>query len=93
MTPSNPVAAAWPCTPEMKDCSAKAAAAIMIRSGCAAAAYGHQAESGDAPFPSDKAFWERVASESDRIASWAVQGLGITGPAATTEAVLKIAAP
>jgi hypothetical protein len=26
-------------------------------------------------------FWSRVADESRRIASWAIQGLGIVGPA------------
>ena len=50
----------------------------MIRSGSMNADYPGD---GQDRSPEDEAFWDRVYRESDRIADWAVQGLGITSRA------------
>lgn len=68
----------WPTTGELVGCSANTIAAIMIREGALNADFPGDGEDRS---PEDKAFWDRVFREADRIASWTVDGLAITGKA------------
>ena len=68
----------WPTAGELVGCSANTVAAIMIREGALNADFPGDGEDRK---PEDEAFWERVRLEADRIASWAIEGLAITGNA------------
>ena len=76
--PSTPATANWPAKPEVTGCSAQSIATLMIRAGALDADYPGDGEDRS---PEDDAFWERVHREAHRIASWTVDGLGITGRA------------
>lgn len=68
--------ALWPAEAHVAECDAAACAAVVIGSGAENADY-----TGGTRDRKDDLFWNRVHAERDRIASWAVQGLGITGRA------------
>lgn len=74
----NAAGASWPAEDHVEGCSANAVATIAIAQ---AAADADHPEDGSDRKPEDEAFWERVRLEANRIASWAVDGLGITGKA------------
>ena len=69
-------AAAWPAEDYVADCNANKLAKHTIMHGSKDADYSHRKRSDE-----NTAFWDRVHSEADRIASWGIQGLAITGPA------------
>lgn len=71
----------WPCAPCFVDCDPTSVAAIMIRAACNDAPYGDDDLSENQIGKSAVTFWEQVSTHADRIASWAVQGLGIVGRA------------
>lgn len=76
------IPAMWPAKPEVVACDPVAVASLMIKSGCDEMPYaGIDQSEGEKPSASDMRFWGKVYKEADRIASWAIQGLGITGRA------------
>ena len=75
------VAAVWPAdTSCVIDCDPVAIATIMIKSGCADAPYAGRDVDNPAwtPTSSEIAFWDKVSANADRIAKWALSGLGIS---------------
>ena len=76
--------ALWPATPEVAGCDPVAVAAMAIRSACDDAPYHPDCLSPDGkPYAGRVAFWDKVQGEAERIARWALQGLGITERAIT----------
>ncbi|RWB08808.1 hypothetical protein [Mesorhizobium sp.] len=75
--------AAWPSGREVVNCDPVAVAGLAIMSGARDAPYADDQN----PSTAEIAFWDRVAEERERIASWAVQGLSIQGRAVTAEEV------
>ena len=75
---TDPAGTFWPTESYLEGCSANTVAIIAIAQGAADADY---PEDGSDRTPEDKAFWDRVRREADRIASWAVDGLAIKGKA------------
>ena len=60
----------------MHNCEPQKMVALAIHGGA-----NHEIGGDSDLTPADRAFWERVVAESDRIATWAVNGLAITGRA------------
>lgn len=72
----------WPADTSCVGCAPLALAKLGIMSGASNAPY-LDLDEGAEPDPGELSFWERVRKERERIARWAVSGLGITGRAAT----------
>jgi len=82
-----PIVATWPAADScIVDCDAVAVASTAIMSAAHDAPY-HKIDqsAGEAPSADDIAFWDRVATESRRIAAWACSGLSICGRATSQE--------
>jgi hypothetical protein len=71
----------WPCREVVAGCDPHAVACLAIMSGCGEAPYNDAPDFGGTPTKKDREFWQRVATERERIARWVVNSLAITGRA------------